>query len=177
MDFIAFQFVFIGIGLLIILVGATVGHRETVLDRINGSYIFAGNLYGKPMAVPFIETQGYWVSMGGASGAVGKQLKLKYSNKKEQKAAIGNIDFGGATMANKWSFTVWYMDKNRPLPPGEVFDAYREADFERRKAAGFPPPLYLSTFPTPEATPAQQAAREQYWRDEDHYGTSDSAWY
>jgi len=40
-----------------------------------------------------------------------------------------------------WDFVVWYMDKNRPLPPGTAFDPYREADFQRRKAEGFPKPI------------------------------------
>lgn len=45
-----------------------------------------------------------------------------------------------------WSFYMWYMDKNRPLPPGTLFDsATRQRDYERRKAEGFPPPLYEST--------------------------------
>ena len=48
------------------------------------------------------------------------------------------------------------MDKNRPLPPGELFDPYREADFQRRKAEGFPKPLYPSDIPTPEATPSNK---------------------
>ena len=60
-----------------------------------------------------------------------------------------------------WSFMVWYMDKNRPLPPGTAFDSYRQEDFERRKAEGFPKPLYSSEIPTPEATPEQQTERER----------------
>jgi len=67
-----------------------------------------------------------------------------------------------------WSYYVWYMDKNRPLPPGSAFDAFREKDFERRKAEGFPPPLYKSVVPTVEATPEQQQERENYWKDEDY---------
>lgn len=47
------------------------------------------------------------------------------------------------------SFITWYMNKNRPLPLGELFDPYREADFQRRKAEGFPKPLYPSDIPTP----------------------------
>jgi hypothetical protein len=43
-----------------------------------------------------------------------------------------------------WSFLVWYMDKNRPLPPGEELDTYRQEDYERRKAEGFPKPLYMA---------------------------------
>ncbi|WFO16521.1 hypothetical protein M601_001525 [Cellulophaga baltica 4] len=53
------------------------------------------------------------------------------------------------------------MDKNRPLPPGDAFDEYRLQDFERRKAEGFPRPLYPSNIPTPEATPEQQEEREK----------------
>ena len=60
-----------------------------------------------------------------------------------------------------WSFLVWYMDKNRPLPPGTAFDAYRQQDYERRKAEGFPKPLYPSEIETPEATPEQQAERKK----------------
>ena len=60
-----------------------------------------------------------------------------------------------------WDFVVWYMDKNRPLPPGTAFDPYREADFQRRKAEEFPKPLYKSYIPTPEATRSQQLERER----------------
>ena len=52
-----------------------------------------------------------------------------------------------------WSFYVWYMDKNRPLPPGTALDPYRQKDFERRKAEGFPSPLFESKIPTPEWEP------------------------
>lgn len=34
------------------------------------------------------------------------------------------------------------MDKNRPLPPGQKFDAFRQEDFDRRREEGFPKPLY-----------------------------------
>ena len=59
------------------------------------------------------------------------------------------------------SFLYWYMDKNRPLPPDKEYDPYRQADFERRKAEGFPKPLYPSDVPTPEYTPEQQEERER----------------
>lgn len=56
------------------------------------------------------------------------------------------------------SLYTWYMDKNRPLPPGDQFDEYREADYLRRKAEGFPMPLYYSAILTPE----WQGAEEKY---------------
>ena len=46
--------------------------------------------------------------------------------------------------------------KNRPLPPGEAFDPYRKKDFQRRKAEGFPPPLYPSYIDTPEDSESQK---------------------
>ena len=45
-----------------------------------------------------------------------------------------------------WGFFVQYMDKNRPLPRGSAFDAYREQDFKRRQAEGFPKPIYPNLF-------------------------------
>lgn len=73
--------------------------------------------------------------------------------------------FLGINAVEDLSLLIWYMDKNRPLPPHKVFDEYRNLDFERRKAEGFPPPLYKSKIITPEATPEQQAEREKYWKD------------
>ena len=49
-----------------------------------------------------------------------------------------------------WSFYMWYMDKNSPLPNGSLLDPYREKDYLRRKAEGFPAPLYPATIDTPE---------------------------
>jgi len=51
------------------------------------------------------------------------------------------------------SFLTWYMDKNRPLPLGRAFDPYRKRDYERRKAEGFPEPLYPSHIVTEEYKP------------------------
>jgi len=48
----------------------------------------------------------------------------------------------GKNMEKDFSALVWYMDRNRPLPPGKQFDPYREKDDERRRAAGYPAPIY-----------------------------------
>lgn len=78
---------------------------------------------------------------------------------------------------SKWSLYVWYMDKNRPLPPGCAFDEYRKDDFKRRKAEGFPPPLFKSRIPTPEANAEQQALRDNYWKDEEHMANEEEAFF
>jgi hypothetical protein len=49
-----------------------------------------------------------------------------------------------------FSLVVWFMDKNRPLPPGKIFDPYRKEDYRRRKEEGFPEPLFQSSVDTPE---------------------------
>lgn len=68
------------------------------------------------------------------------------------------------------SLLTLYMDKNRPLPSGEIFDEFREKDFERRKANKFPKPLfpyntqgiiYKPKPSTPEFTDEQQDERKR----------------
>jgi hypothetical protein len=56
----------------------------------------------------------------------------------------------GVGKLRDFSALVWYMDKNRPLPPGKDLDPYREKDYNRRKAEGFPAPLFHSNIDTPE---------------------------
>ena len=151
----------------------TVPPKEIILNRQNGTFTFPNWFYGKQCTIPFIETKAVWASSGQISGAVGMRLMVQHP--KGPKGADISMHAGG--YENAWSFMVWYMDKNRPLPPGDAFDPYRDKDFERRKAEGFPPPLFPSRFPIPEATPAQQAERDKYWRDEDYFGSSDTHWY
>ena len=62
------------------------------------------------------------------------------------------------------SFYVWYMDRNRPLPLGTAFDPYRERDYDRRKAAGFPPPLYPSQIDIAEWEGAESPERREEYR-------------
>lgn len=55
---------------------------------------------------------------------------------------ILNIWLIGEPTQEWWSFYVWYMDRNRPLPRGTLFAAYQQKDYLRRKIEGFPEPLY-----------------------------------
>lgn len=43
------------------------------------------------------------------------------------------------------SYFIWYMDKNRSLPPGTFTDECRERDSIRRKKEGNPSPLYCDS--------------------------------
>lgn len=93
--------------------------------------------------------------------------KVKYGTSSSR---MGSISL--TMMLPKWEFPlrtiggepetaisnyVWFMDKNRPLPPGKVFDPYRERDYQCRKAEGFPAPLYESYIKIEEYTSEQMA--------------------
>jgi hypothetical protein len=53
------------------------------------------------------------------------------------------FDFGlGSATESDWSLYVWYMDKNRELPPGTAFDKFRRGDSLRRKMERSAKPLY-----------------------------------
>ena len=113
-----------------------------ILDRLNGIITFPGFLYGKPITMSFEEVL---AEVRGGYGAGMATLALLHQNKLTAYSAILE-----STPLQSWSFMVWYMDKNRPFPPGKVFDPYRQKDYERRKKEGFPKPLYQSWIATPE---------------------------
>ena len=110
-----------------------------ILDRLNGLVTYPGFLYSKPYTMSFSDVVAKIVSSGGRASLV------FYHYNGITGTSISAEDY---KPSGNWSFIVWYMDKNRPLPPGEAFDPYREKDFHRRKAEGFLPPLYKSNIPT-----------------------------
>ena len=119
-----------------------------VLDRLNGMVTYPGFLFSKPCSVPFDELLASVASFANA----GASLVFYHYN-----GITGTSIFAGkCKISGNWSFIVWYMDKNRPLPPGEAFDPYRKKDFQRRKAEGFPPPLDPSYIDTPEDSESQK---------------------
>ncbi len=130
------------IGSFYIIYNFTHPKKILILDRLNGIITFPGFLYGKAITMPFEEVL---AEVRGGYGAGSPTLALLHQNKLTAYSAILE-----STPLQSWSFMVWYMDKNRPLPPGKVFDPYRQKDYERRKAEGFPEPLYQSWIATPE---------------------------
>ena len=148
---------FIIIGLFHLAVYYYNPHKELVLDRMNGTISYPRLFFSrKQETVPFWLVTVYKnLQTGGDFAPTGYSLILR--DRKQ--------DFTWTLAYNNpdrfWSFMVWYMDKNRPLPLGEVFDPYRQADFDRRLKEGFPKPLYPSFVPTDEHTPEQQAMRRR----------------
>ena len=115
-----------------------------ILDRLNGIITFPGFLYGKPITMPFEEVL---AAVKGGYGVGMATLAILRKNKLTSTSYDFDLQY---EPIQSWSFMVWYMDKNRPLPPGKVFDPYRQKDYERRKKEGFPKPLYQSWIATPE---------------------------
>ncbi|CAA0172762.1 Probable transmembrane hypothetical protein [Tenacibaculum maritimum] len=143
-------------GVLTIIYGFVAPIKYLVFDRINGIIVMPRN-FRTTVEIPFKTghaRQGY---MNSSPGVISSMLGFVSSKDKDR---VGGL-LTEHRIEDFWSFTVWYMDKNRPLPPGSAFDAYREQDYQRRKAAGFPKPLYPSKIATPEATKEQQAARKR----------------
>ena len=140
-----------------VIYGLTMPKQEAILNRIDGLITFDGFLWQDNITMPFSEVE-FCYSTGGEDLQGAFQLQIMRPNKWVTFAISIAL---GRDCYKEMSFITWYMDKNRPLPPGELFDPYREADFQRRKAEGFPKPLYPSDIPTPEATPEQQAERER----------------
>ncbi len=139
--------------------------KEIIFNRLTGKITVPRFMWMKSITFPFNEA---WASVvwGNIGDNMGAALNCGHVSNKFKG---GDIGFGNSgDFEAEWSQYVWYMDKNRPLPPNKAFDKYRDIDFERRKAAGFPPPLYKSKIPTPEATPEQQKEREKYWKDRDY---------
>ncbi|WP_407265074.1 hypothetical protein R5N98_03470 [Tenacibaculum maritimum] len=143
-------------GILTIIYGFVAPIKYLVYDRMNG-IITVTRAFRSSVAIPFSSGYGLKGYSNTSPGVISAQLNFVSSKKKPR---VGGI-IAHNLVEESWSFMVWYMDKNRPLPPGSAFDAYREQDYQRRKAAGFPKPLYPSKIATPEATKEQQAARKR----------------
>lgn len=130
--------------------------KEKILNRKDGLITFTGWYYQKNITMAFDKVI-FKYSDGGDNGLGAFRLEvIRPSNYSYEDFTMGNHSY-----YDDISLITWFMDKNRPLPPGDAFDQYRQADFERRKAEGFPKPLYSSNIDTPEATREQQLERER----------------
>ncbi|WP_417786017.1 hypothetical protein [Tenacibaculum sp.] len=132
--------------------------KENIFNREDGIITIPGFMWYKNITMP---VEKIIFTMSGPSSLQGGSAFRLLIERPDMLYTKYDCFFGGENCYQDLSFLLWYMDKNRPLPPGDAFDAYREQDFERRKAAGFPKPLFPSHFDTPEATPEQQAERKR----------------
>ena len=134
--------------------------KRLILDRVTGQMTYPSYGFAPHITLTFTRATVYSNITPGPDGML-MGTKLQARNPYDSSALRGTYDLAPADPEEWWSYFVWYMDKNRPLPPGKAFDPYREKDFERRKAEGFPKPLFESNIPTPEATKQQRAERKR----------------
>ena len=132
----------------------TMPKKECIFNREDGLLTLPGLMWIPNTTMPFNKAM-FTYTGPSAQGLGAYKLQVMRPDKYYSRYLLTL----GHTCYEDISFYLWYMDKNRPLPPGTAFDPYRQKDFERRKAEGFPIPLYDASIETPEATPEQQAER------------------
>ncbi|MCR1023346.1 hypothetical protein NQT66_00905 [Cellulophaga baltica] len=148
---------FIIIALISLMIHVMEPVKEIVLDRLNGKITYPKTFIDKEhRTIEFDSLHVYrTLTTSGDFAITGKKIFIK-----DRK-----FNYTWTLKSNEcleyWSFMVWYMDKNRPLPLGTAFNEYRLQDFERRKAEGFSKPLFPGTFHTPERTPSQHRQRKE----------------
>lgn len=112
-----------------------------VYDRLNGMLELPNTFWGKPYLIPFQEVEA--VLGNGDSPSVGLLRPRRHWWDYIFKPPVM---VGAKDVNHDLSFILWYMDRNRPLPPGNAFDPYREKDENQRRAEGYPAPLYPAFF-------------------------------
>ena len=134
-------------------------NKEHIMDRKKGRITFPSSFWDPNITMSFDKLK--FFKPGGGTNAIAAP-GIKIVNTKKFRAPF-TFSLNTSNGTDDMTLLTWYMDRNRPLPPVERFESYRQQDFERRKAEGFPPPLYPAFFVTPEDTPEQQAERNKYW--------------
>ena len=101
--------------------------RLLIWDRENGTVTLPPRFWGEHEVVPFKDLKVKKIRNLGSFVQFHVLAAFRPSDGQP-------IEFGLlGDNAKDWAFYCWYMDKTRPLPPGEVFDPYRERDEERRR--------------------------------------------
>ncbi len=112
--------------------------RLLIWDRENGTVTLPPRFWGEHEVVPFKDLKVKKIRNLGSFVQFHVLAAFRPSDGQP-------IEFGLLGDNEKdWAFFCWYMDKTRPLPPGEVFDPYRERDEERRRTfLQTPPPANI----------------------------------
>ncbi|MGE4343502.1 MAG: hypothetical protein AB7F20_04325 [Geoalkalibacter sp.] len=101
--------------------------RLLIWDRENGTVTLPPRFWGEHEVVPFKDLKVKKIRNLGSFVQFHVLAAFRPSDGQP-------IEFGLLGDNEKdWAFFCWYMDKTRPLPPGEVFGPYRERDEERRR--------------------------------------------
>ncbi len=160
------------VGLWLLVLFFTMPKKYWVFNRRSQIVTVPGRYYKKGHDIPVDEMRIETRMSGSATTGPTRvyPVAIVPSNIVERILKINIISLETLNQAKNlyklWSYYTWYMDENRPLPPGKIFDHCREREFKDRKKRGFPMPMYYSLFPTPEANETFQNERDLYWTDE-----------
>jgi len=127
--------VYAGLGRLFLSVRAP--HRPIIFDRLKGEVTLPPVAWGEPETVAFENL--YAARVGFVAGGVSHALYAVRTDGGGVDISIGAGAFipgsiGSDSVKRNWSFWVWYMDRNRPLPPGTALDPYRAKDLARLRS-------------------------------------------
>ncbi|MCW7755393.1 hypothetical protein OOT00_15535 [Desulfobotulus sp. H1] len=122
------------------------GKSRIILNRADGSITMPMGFPPRNQSVPFGEIQPFFPHTGALPNPVLRRKEIHLGLKKKPRwSGPAILSYGNqepAKFREVWSWIVWYMDSNRPLPPGPCFDSYRERDARRLRELGHPPPQY-----------------------------------
>ncbi|SIR09864.1 hypothetical protein SAMN05920897_1403 [Alkalispirochaeta americana] len=130
--------------------------KHYVFDRLNQTVTLPTGLLHKPKTYRFTDLFPAVGSVWSQFGPMGVHLALSV-----RKWGYGHIVGIEKKPWESWSWLVWYMDKNRPLPPGTALDPYREKDRHRRKQEGNPEPLFPMEYKAVEGLKQYNYERKQ----------------
>lgn len=135
------------LGCIFFILKSTIGNKKVfVFNRKEGTISYPELLWGTSNTIPFSDACFIRNRVGPYAGEIFHLAILRADGITR---SVISYD-----MPEKYlSLFVWYMDKNRPLPPGTAFDPYRQRDYERRKSEGFLAPLYPSRIDTLDIGP------------------------
>ena len=136
------------ISIFLILYYYKIGTPKIIFNRENGTVTFPEGFKKRPKTYNFDDTV-FYVGYGTA------QLGARHLGIRVRGGKKGYI-VASMTAENAGAFYTWYMDKNRPLPPGDRFDGYRKEDAKRLRDLGYPEPLY------PMSKEVEELTREFY---------------
>lgn len=134
--------------------------KEVVLDRLNGTITYPKLFFYKtPNTFLFSEIQFFKKLERGDEDTDSYRILYLKHPKSRKKIILSSHD---NDLYEEMYFYIWYMDKNRPLPPGNAFDPYRKDDFDRRHKEGFLAPLYPSLIDIKEANSSQEKIKSDF---------------
>ncbi|MBL3659078.1 hypothetical protein [Fulvivirga sediminis] len=102
----------------------TMPKKEVILNREDGLMTFPGLFWQQNITMQ-IEKVMFIMSAPSHTGGGAYRLQIRRPDMTHTLFIFSSI----GNCYEDLSFYLWYMDKNRPLPPGEALDAYRERDY------------------------------------------------